>query len=201
MPVSKKRSKVKSRKANKKNKLIKKAKSLPKFDISELNVCGLKDLSDEYLKDAYILIKDRYKEIEYKEKTNIYSKLMFINIIIKSMYGNKNYESSLFGVLSPYGEIPTFTINIIPYIHNLDMALISEFNLICNKDMDDIENLINPIPDILRLADILELDLGFPIYETGDVQEEFFRDYGFIDSNLKSNPGEKILLRKYNKRY
>lgn len=106
----------------------------------------------------------------------------YSNLVLKNIHGGNKEEL--------FGKFDNAFMVVQRYIHNKSQILITE--LIYFKSCDILD-------DFLNLAEALEKDILFPVFIFGDPQEKLFRDKGFVDSKLKANPGEKLLIKRWNK--
>lgn len=192
MPVSKKRKKTnkkktlynnRAKKATIKNILYRTDYTLVEnYDIEE---------SIETFENLLYHSKDIHKDIT--NISNILHKRLVIMTTLENIYGTfSSNGDNVENIVISYKSY-TSLLRIVPFKHNDNTLIISEINYINHTGNKDC---IQPLVPITYLADILDVDLVFPAYTTGDYQEEMFKTFGFIDSDYPAEIGQKIMLRK-----
>lgn len=112
----------------------------------------------------------------------------YSNLVLKNIYGGNIEES--------FGRFDNAFMMVQRYLHNKSQIIITE--LVYLNELPELKQ-CDILDDFLNLAEALEKDILFPIFIFGDKQEKLFRDKGFVDSKLKANPGEKLLIKRWNK--
>lgn len=161
----------------------------------EVSLMNLKVFSfpKNELLEAYKIYSEHHKSPLHKE---IDLKMNFISMTLKIAFNHPEPDRELFGYLREESVRPNCYINVIKYVHDENIALITEVNYL-NNDPKKIN--IDPLKSFVYLADLLDLNLGFPAYINKDPQEKLFKSLGFEESLLKADEGQKILLRKAQK--
>ena len=187
MAISKKR-KVRNKNKKKKNNI----EMIPSSFNDEIKLMNLKIFS--YSKEEILNTFEIYTENHKGYLSNdIDLKINFISMLLKLVYNHPEPDRELFGYIRENDVQPNFYLNIVKYIHNDRIALISEAEYINdNKKMINIE----PLNTLIYLCDLIKLDLAFPTYIKNDPQEKLFKSLGFEESILKADEGQKILFRK-----
>lgn len=187
MAISKKR-----KHKNKSKKNINKTNTVQQSINDEINLMNLKIFlySKEEILNTFKIYYENHKNSIYND---IDLKINFISMLLKLVYNNSEPDKELFGYIRDKHIQPNFYLNIIKYVYNDKIALISEATYVNdnNKRMN-----IEPLKGLIYLCDLLNLDLAFPAYIKNDPQEKFFKSLGFEESILKADEGQKILLRK-----
>ena len=114
--------------------------------------------------------------------------LSYTNLVLKNIHGGNKEES--------FGRFDNAFMMVQRYLHNKSQIIITE--LVYLNELPELKQ-CDILDDFLNLAEALEKDVLFPIFIFGDRQEKLFRDKGFVDSKLKANPGEKLLIKRWNK--
>ena len=159
------------------------------------------------IEDNWSIFSELYsKEINNEfDKTNL--KLNFINMIIKTIFGGN--KSELLGVI---GKVDNLKSN---KLLNLEACIYEEDNsiaLITNLCwLGGVESKIptlgiskesNDCIDILSyfmiLTNITELKIGYVCYKENDKEENTFKKFGFIETDLKTDDDCYILLKEPN---
>lgn len=197
MPVSKKR---KKNKKNNRNKNYKNQNQKTLADIlHERDWSLFKEFSMEEAIEIYdeifSLTKDEFKDIP--GITDLLCKRFIIINELEKLYkglkADEDTELLIIGV-APYQCALKFH----PYIHEQSSTLIiSQISYLSDKKTGEC---IQPLKPITQLADVLNIDLVFPAYISGDAQEDMFKSFGFKESKYPAEEGQKILLRKSNRK-
>lgn len=187
MAISKKR-----KHKNKSKKKINETNTIPESINDEINLMNLKIFlySKEEILNTFKIYYENHKNSIYND---IDLKINFISMLLKLVYNNSEPDKELFGYIRDKHIQPNFYLNIIKYVYNDKIALISEATYVNdnNKRMN-----IEPLKGLTYLCDLIKLDLAFPAYIKNDPQEKLFKSLGFEESILKADEGQKILLRK-----
>lgn len=187
MAISKKR-KPKN-KAKKKNNKVNTAQSSINDEINLMNL-KIFSYSKEEILNTFKIYYENHKNPLYNE---IDLKINFISMLLKLTYNHPQPDKELFGYIRAENVQPNFYLNIVKYVYNDKIALVSEATYI-NDDNKRIN--IEPLKGLIYLCDLIKLDLAFPSYIKNDPQEKLFKSLGFEESILKADEGQKILLRK-----
>lgn len=187
MAISKKR---KSKRKKKKN--INKTNTIQSSVNDEINLMNLKLFlySKEEILNTFKIYNDNHKSSLFNE---LDLKINFISMLLKLTYNHPQPDKELFGYIREKNIQPNFYLNIVKYIYNDKIALISEANYINDNKLN---TNIEPLKGLIYLCDLIKLDLAFPAYIKNDPQEKLFKSLGFEESILKADEGQKILLRK-----
>ena len=158
----------------------------------EINLMNLKifSYSKEEILNTFQIYYENHKNPLYNE---VDLKINFISMLLKLTYNHPEPDRELFGYIRENSVQPNFYLNIVKYVYNDKIALVSEATYI-NDDNKRIN--IEPLKGLIYLCDLIKLDLAFPSYIKNDPQEKLFKSLGFEESILKADEGQKILLRK-----
>lgn len=192
MPISKKRKKSSKGKNVKKNRLNQASMRnlLYRKDYTLMEAYDLQE-SIEVFEDLLNTSKEQFKDIE--GATDTMHKRLVMLTALEGIYKNLNTNGDDNETVVISYKKHKSLLRIVPFIHNDNTLIISQINYMNYNGSGDC---IQPLTPITYLADILNVDLVFPAYVTGDVQEEMFRTFGFVDSDYPAETGQKIMLRK-----
>ena len=157
------------------------------------------------IEDNWSIFSELYsKEIKNEfDKTNL--KLNFINMIIKTIFGGN--KSELLGVIGKADNLKSnklLNLEACIYEEDNNIALITNLcwlggiesktpALGINKESTEV---IDILTYLIILTDIVNLEIGYVCYKVGDKEENTFKKFGFIKTDLKTDKDCYILLKK-----
>ena len=159
-----------------------------------------KEIENNYHKVLKIYSKDIKSKFD---ETNL--KLNFINETIKSIFGgDKKQLLGYIGEVNNLEEKKILSLETCIYQEDNNIALITNLcwlggikskipALWLTKDK---EEFIDVLTYFMILTDTIDLTVGYVCYKEGDKEENTFKKFGFIKTDLKTDKDCYILLKK-----